>query len=109
MSSVGFVQPKYPCAEFNMMTSYQPFEYLQCPIWIYDIESRLEWYAPARFLDDFKDLRTAIQHVTDDDQIRDSRNNSDSMNYFDTNFVMPALTKCAMHITNNINRTRTYT
>ncbi|MFS1917169.1 MULTISPECIES: hypothetical protein [unclassified Vibrio] len=27
-----------------MMTSYQPFEYLQCPIWIYDIDNkRITW------------------------------------------------------------------
>ncbi|WP_408063588.1 PAS domain-containing protein, partial [Vibrio sp. 10N.222.48.A3] len=27
-----------------MMTSYQPFEHLKCPIWIYDIDNkRITW------------------------------------------------------------------
>jgi len=32
-------------------------------IWCYDIESGREWYAPVRYYNDFKDLRTALIHV----------------------------------------------
>ena len=44
MSSVGIVRPKNQYVELNMMTSYQPFEHLKCPIWIYDIDNkRITW------------------------------------------------------------------
>ena len=32
-------------------------------IWCYDIESGREWYAPVRYYNDFKDLRSALIHV----------------------------------------------
>lgn len=44
MIPVVAVRPKYQFTEFYMMTSYQPFEHLQCPIWIYDIDNkRITW------------------------------------------------------------------
>eukprot|EP00957_Ditylum_brightwellii_P118903 9068296-Ditylum_brightwellii.AAC.1 len=33
-------------------------------IWVYDIESGKEWYAPVRYYRDFKDLRTAISRLS---------------------------------------------
>ena len=29
-------------------------------IWVYDVESQTDWYAPVRFFQDFKDLRSAV-------------------------------------------------
>ncbi|MCC4861941.1 putative bifunctional diguanylate cyclase/phosphodiesterase [Vibrio splendidus] len=44
MISVGTVRPTHQFTEFNMMTNYQPFEHLKCPIWIYDIDNkRITW------------------------------------------------------------------
>eukprot|EP00550_Attheya_septentrionalis_P008202 CAMPEP_0198297898 /NCGR_PEP_ID=MMETSP1449-20131203/38765_1 /TAXON_ID=420275 /ORGANISM="Attheya septentrionalis, Strain CCMP2084" /LENGTH=1294 /DNA_ID=CAMNT_0043999003 /DNA_START=98 /DNA_END=3982 /DNA_ORIENTATION=+ len=33
-------------------------------IWVYDVESGKEWYAPVRYYKDFKDLRTAISRLS---------------------------------------------
>jgi hypothetical protein len=33
-------------------------------IWVYDVESGKEWYAPLRYLDDFGDLRAAASALT---------------------------------------------
>eukprot|EP00985_Skeletonema_marinoi_P027305 scaffold22201_cov99-Skeletonema_marinoi.AAC.2 len=32
-------------------------------IWCFDIESGVEWYAPARYFSDFKDLRNALMRI----------------------------------------------
>ena len=32
-------------------------------IWCFDIESGMEWYAPARYFSDFKDLRNALMRI----------------------------------------------
>ncbi|KAL7552984.1 hypothetical protein ACHAWF_016220 [Thalassiosira exigua] len=32
-------------------------------IWCYDVESGMEWYAPVRYYNDFRDLRTALIRV----------------------------------------------
>ncbi len=32
-------------------------------IWCFDIESGMEWYAPARYFADFKELRTALMRI----------------------------------------------
>ena len=32
-------------------------------IWCYDVETGMEWYAPVRYYNDFKDLRTALTTV----------------------------------------------
>ena len=35
-------------------------------IWVYDVETGQEWYAPIRYLSDFEDLRTATMSLSDD-------------------------------------------
>lgn len=32
-------------------------------VWCYDVESGMEWYAPARYYNDFRDLRSALVRV----------------------------------------------
>ena len=32
-------------------------------IWCFDIESSMEWYSPARYFSDFKDLRNALIRI----------------------------------------------
>ena len=34
-------------------------------IWVYDVESQMEWYAPVRYFDDFKDLRAATMQFSE--------------------------------------------
>jgi len=47
----------------RIVNTFLEKERLAYTIWVFDVESQMEWYAPIRYLQDFEDLRLAVSRL----------------------------------------------
>jgi len=47
----------------RIVNTFVEKERLAYTLWVFDVESQMEWYAPIRYLQDFEDLRLAVSHL----------------------------------------------